>query len=238
MTTLEAIPPGGLLSRSAEKIAQVLKSLQDSARAITTVVGDQSMLFASRLSFVDPERGYIGVACSSQALANTALLARPSASFVAEVGNWHIEFVAMAPRLGMLGGVQTILFDFPKLVVSQDKRRAVPRASAPKVVLHCLADESGFAPFEAKIIDISSRGIGFLFYESGISLEPGTVLKGCRIERSNKPPVIVDLEVRYSTSVEQPGGGYAHRSGCVFLNPTRQVIELIESFNANPQDDE
>jgi hypothetical protein len=57
------------------------------------------------------------------------------------------------------------------------------------------------------------------------------VLKGCRIQRPGQLPVSVDLEVRYSTSCTLPDGRTAHRSGCVFLNPTRPVSELIAAFN-------
>jgi hypothetical protein len=39
------------------------------------------------------------------------------------------------------------------------------------------------------------------------------------------------MEVRYSSSLPAPDGRLVHRSGCVFLNPTRPVMELIDSFN-------
>jgi hypothetical protein len=100
----------------------------------------------------------------------------------------------------------------------------------PVPPLRCVADTEGFAPFDAQIVDISHAGIGFLRYTSDITLEPGTVLKGCRIEREGAKPIVVDLAVRYSTPVVLDDGSHAHRSGCVFLNPTREVMELIESF--------
>ena len=49
--------------------------------------------------------------------------------------------------------------------------------------------------------------------------------------RPGKPTLIADLEVRYSKPVLLPNGQRAHRSGCVFLNPTREITELIESFS-------
>ena len=61
-------------------------------------------------------------------------------------------------------------------------------------------------------------------------VDPGTVLKRCRIRRHDTTPIVVDLTVRYSTPVVLDDGSHAHRSGCVFLNPTREVMELIESF--------
>ena len=230
--TTEAIPAGGLISRKSEEIARVLMSLHNAGQAIHSVVGKDGLMFASRLVFVDAQNGCIGLAPSIDDHANAALLARPRASFVSDTGGWHIEFAAAEPRVAMMGDQQTIALDFPAVIVSQDRRRAEPRITvSEKATLACLADDRGVASFEGRIVDISERGIGYLMYHSDITLEPGTVLKGCRIQRTGKPPVTVDLEVRYSTSVTLADGRVAHRSGCMFLNPTLPVSELIASFN-------
>ena len=99
-----------------------------------------------------------------------------------------------------------------------------------RIPLQCEADKQGLTTFDGERVDISHGGIGFLTHASGITLEPGTVLKGTRIQRPGKPTLIADLEVRYSKPVLLPNGQRAHRSGCVFLNPTREITELIESF--------
>ena len=51
---------------------------------------------------------------------------------------------------------------------------------------------------------ISPGGIGFLIYAESIILEPGTVLRGCRIQLPNERVSDADLEVRYSTPVTLP----------------------------------
>jgi len=130
----------------------------------------------------------------------------------------------------MVSATPAIRLRFPEVLVTF-QQRLEPRATVtPVPPLRCLADTEGFAPFDAQIVDISRAGIGFLLYASEITLEPGTVLKGCRIQRHDTTPIVVDLEVRHSTPVALDNRSHAHRSGCVFLNPTREVMELIESF--------
>jgi hypothetical protein len=43
------------------------------------------------------------------------------------------------------------------------------------------ADTRGIMPFDALILDLGAGGVAFLCYACSITLEPGTVLRGCRI---------------------------------------------------------
>jgi hypothetical protein len=79
-------------------------------------------------------------------------------------------------------------------------------------------------------VDISEGGIGFVQYAPNITLEPGTVLKGCRIEVPGGRSVTLDLEVRYSRPVTLPGGRVALRSGCRFVNVPAEARALLASF--------
>ena len=224
------ILPAGLMSHSGREIARVLESLQKLARPIAAVLGSDDLPFRSQLLFVDPERHYIIIAAAASEALNAALLAHPHVSFISEFGGWHVEFAAADPQSTTLAGKHAIRLRFPEVIVTQ-RRRDEPRAALPPVPpLRCIADTQGFAPFEARIVNISRSGIGILLYSSDITLEPGTVLKGCRIRRHDTTPIVVDLTVRYSTPVVLDDGSHAHRSGCVFLNPTREVMDLIESF--------
>lgn len=231
MAPQNSIPAAGLMSRSSQEIARVLESLHKLAQPIATTLGRDDLLFRSQLLFVDPDRRYIVIAAAASEAVNAALLAHPRVSFVSEFGGWHVEFVATDPKRTTLAGRPAIRFRFPEVIVTQQQRRREPRAAVPPVPpLRCVADTQGFAPFEAQIVDISRAGIGSLLYTSDITLEPGTVLKGCRIQHRGTTPVVVDLEVRYSSPVVLADGSHARRSGCVFLNPTKEVMELIESF--------
>lgn len=222
------------MSHSSEEIARVLKWMQKLAKPITTTLGSDDLPFRTQLLFVDPDRHYITVAAAASKALNAALLAHPHLTFIADFGRWQVEFSAADPQSTTLAATPAIRLRFPEVLVTF-QQRLEPRSDVrPAPALQCVADTQGFAPFDAQIVDISRAGIGFLYYASDITLEPGTVLKGCRIERHDRAPIVVDLEVRYTTPVVLDDGSHFHRSGCVFLNPTREVMELIESFLRAP----
>lgn len=223
--------PAGLMSHRKTDIARVLEALLAQGHAVIAFLGPEDIEFRSRLLFVDPAHHYIVVASPGTADARE-LLARAHVIFISEFNGWHIEFSAAEPETTTIAGEAAIRLKFPGIISSAPQRRTEPRLSVPdRIPLQCEADQQGITTFDGELVDISHGGIGFLTYASGITLEPGTVLKGTRIQRPGQPPLIVDLEVRYSKPVLLPSGQRAHRSGCVFLNPTREITELIESFS-------
>ncbi len=222
--------PAGTLSRNPEEMARILTSLQGQGKVFATTYGKEDRKLAAKLLFVDPGHHYIAVEAPEGEAQIADLLTRSRLSFTVDVAGWHIEFAAADPQRTTLAGKTAIRLVFPEAMFRQ-QRRTEPRVVVPLFApLRCIADAQGVAPFEGKIVDIGRGGIGFLLYSSDITLEPGTVLKGCNIVRPGKEPVVVDLEVRYSAPVVLADGSHAHRSGCVFLNPTREVTDLIASF--------
>jgi len=225
------IPPAGLMSHRPEDIARVLESLHAQGRPVSTFLGDNEGLFHSRLLFVDPQRHYIVIAAPAGDESRT-LLSKPNLVFFSDFQGWHIEFSTADPQPTTLAGAAAIRLRFPPMIVSAQQRRMEPRVPVQgDTPLHCEADSAGFAPFDGQLVDISVSGVGFLVYGTAITLEPGTILRGCRIERPGKPPLVTDLEVRHSMPVVLPDGRHAYRSGCVFLNPTRAVGDVIDFFN-------
>ena len=223
-------PPAGLMSHRKADIARALEALLTQGQPIIAFLGPEDIEFRSRLLFVDPDHHYIVVASPGAADARE-LLVRAHVTFISNFNGWHIEFSAAGPQLSEIGGEPAIRLQFPSIISSAQQRRTEPRHAVPgRIPLQCEADKQGLTTFDGELVDISHGGIGFLTYASGITLEPGTVLKGTRIQRPGKPTLIADLEVRYSKPVLLPNGQRAHRSGCVFLNPTREITELIESF--------
>jgi hypothetical protein len=188
-----------------------------------------SIVFVSRLRIIDPGHAFIVLDADAREAANSALLARPRATFHATPEGWHIEFAAAAPQQVKLSGKPAIRLQFPEILITQQRRREERRA-APATPLHFVADAGGIISFDGELVDVSAAGIGFLQYPPGITLEPGTLLKGCRIEAPGAPPVSVDLEVRYSEFVTLPGGERAVRSGCRFVSPTPEAKALLEAF--------
>jgi c-di-GMP-binding flagellar brake protein YcgR len=187
--------------------------------------------FRSRLRFIDPARAFIILEPSPDQAANQALLARPRATFHAEPGGWRVEFAAADPKpTGAQEGAPGIKFRFPEIVAGH-RRRENERADAPpQVALRCVADESGVMPFDATMVNVSKGGIGFLQYDPAISLEPGTVLKGCRIEAPTGDWIVIDMEVRYSQLLTFADGRKVQSSGCRFMDVSAEEAAAMEEF--------
>jgi c-di-GMP-binding flagellar brake protein YcgR len=188
------------------------------------------VLFQSVLRLVDAAGKRILIERSLVEAANTALLGRARGSFHSEIPDWHIEFVAAAPRPVQHDGRVAIQLGFPEVMVVHQPRAHARAKLSPHVPLRCVADAGGIMPFDARMVDIGLGGVGFLVYPPDITLEPGTVLHGCRIETPDGSILTADLEVRYSQRVTLSDGSHALRSGCLFLNPAPEVTALVRSF--------
>lgn len=225
-------PPsaGGVLSRSGPEIQRVLESLRSREVPVVAQLQGGELRFQSRLRLLDPEGRRILVDRSPDPVVNAALLARPRCSFHAEIAGWHVEFVAADPREAVHGGAAVIELRYPELLI-RVQRRAQPRVPVPpQPPLNCLADAGGIMPFEANIVDIGPGGIGFMVYGPEITLEPGTLLKGCRIATPGGPVENVDLEVRYTQAVVLADGRRALRSGCRFVDPSPRIRDLVARY--------
>jgi len=225
----------GLLSKSPQEIMRVLEAVAKRGDTLTVKLeGGRS--FMSRLLWVDPERKAIAVAPSPDAATNAALLARPRCDFVCYLAGWQVEFFAAEPRTARLNGKAAVRLRFPEVMTGRQRRsksRVVPGSGLP---LRCLADAEGLMSFNAHVVDISETGLGLLLYRDEITLEPGTILRGCLIEHPKLGRVRVDMEVRYSEEVKLKDGHLARRSGCRFVDPPDTLKELVLRITGTPLD--
>jgi c-di-GMP-binding flagellar brake protein YcgR len=215
------------LLRSRSKIAPVLEALAARRQQITVELRDNQGIVSTQLVFADPVGDFIIVAAAADEPLNAALLALGRMTLVAEPDDWHIEFVGVEPSEVEHDGVAAIRMAYPEILAVQQRRQTERYDAAPKVLLRCVADAGGFAPFDARIKDISFGGISVLLYPPDVMLEPGTVLAGSRIEIPGIDIVTVDLEVRYSELVTLEDGKRVRCSGFRFLNAPDEVKQML-----------
>jgi c-di-GMP-binding flagellar brake protein YcgR len=216
------------MSRDAAEIARVLDKAK--AAGVAVKVHFPGVTFESQLFLVDPRNGRVVFAPSAREAANQAVLSRPRCTFHCEMAGWHIEFVAAAPRAVAFQGRKLIECRFPEILASNPRRSHERVEARPPLALRVEADAGGIMPFEARIIDIGPGGVGFLVYAESIILEPGTMLRGCRIQLPGGRISDADLEVRYSAPVTLPSGRRAMRSGCRFVAPGAGLAAFLRSF--------
>jgi len=239
MTSPDTKPTSSLIGqmlRTREEIARVLNSLVMRSEPLFSNLDGGRLLFRSRLRFVDPAMAYIIIELSPDEAANRALRSRPHASFYAEPGGWRVEFAAADPKpTSALEGAPGIRLRFPEIVAGHRKRENERAEAPPQYALHCVVDEAGVMPFDGIMSNVSKGGIGFLQYDPEISLEPGTVLRGCRIDSPSGESIVVDMEVRYSQLVTLADGRQVQSAGCRFMHLSPEEAARIEAlFGLNP----
>ena len=223
------VPPSdtGLLTKSPAEIMRVLVALRDRGEALSASMGGRKPAFLSRLLWIDPQLQFIVVGRSGDPAADAGLLARPRCVFSCALAAWQVEFVAAEPSLFRHGAQEAIRLRYPELMSGHQRRSEKRSAPVRDLPLHCLADAAGVMSFDAHVVDISPAGIAMLLYHPAITLEPGTVLKGCIIEHPALGQVSVDMEVRYSEPVRLQNGRRARRAGCRFVDPPAALKALV-----------
>lgn len=203
------------MSRAATEIARVLDKAK--LERVTVSAFFPNLTFESRLLHVDAKAGRVLLSRSPVQAANMAVLSRPRCTFHCEMAGWHVEFVAAEARAVFFQRQELIQCRFPELLASNPRRQHDRVRITPPLPLRVQADAAGVMPFDALILDFGAGGMGFLGYATHITLEPGTVLRGCRIVLPGGEQCVADLEVRYSQAITLPNGRRAMRSGCRFL---------------------
>jgi c-di-GMP-binding flagellar brake protein YcgR len=219
------------ICRSPSEIAEVLRYLQAGNEPILAPLQGGELLFQSRLRLVDPDGSRILLDASPDEAANAALVSRPRCSFFASIRSGHIEFAAAGPQQVDHEGRPAIRLKFPDVLVTRQRREFERATISPQVPLVCLADAGGILSFQGGLVDISVGGLGVLVYDPNITLEPGTVLKGCRIDPGDDSQLVLDLEVRYSEMVSLPDGTRAERSGCRVVERTESLKEFVAALS-------
>lgn len=230
-TTEKAATTSDHLLRSTREIKRVLDALVARRELVTAVLPGSSDLFTAQIIGADERWGFIIVSMAADESTNNALLARANVTFVSRPREWHIEFVAAGPSEVVHNGISAIRLRYPDVLAVLQRRQHYRHEVTSAALLRCVADAGGIMPFDAKIREISFGGISALFYSADITLEPGTVLVGSRIELPGFDPVTVDLEVRYSEVVTLPDGSRGHSSGFRFINPPDDLNRLIDSVD-------
>lgn len=220
----------GVLFRSRIEITRILSRLARDRAVLSAQVGDAGQLFLTRLLHVDPSGEFFVLAYSEERRANIALLQQAAVVFRASDKRGRIEFVASAPSETVFDGSPAVRFEVPQALVRSQHRQHPRFKVSSDASLRCIADGAGYAPFEARIVDISRGGIGGMIYDPGVRLAPGSVLRGCKIIIAGSKPIVADLEVRYTDSIVQPDGSLARRSGVKFLGEPKGLGALLDKF--------
>jgi c-di-GMP-binding flagellar brake protein YcgR len=219
---------GGLLVRSGIEIGRLLDSMLEDRDALTATL-PQSVLFLSRLVYVEPVRGFMMLSFADHKAANSAALASRSLTLRCNHRGAQFAFVGQGPRQTSYSGRACIQCSLPSQVLGM-QRRAQVRTHIPEHAPVGCDVRMGLQSFAARVADVSHDGICMLISDAAIPLCAGTRLERARIRHPQAEPFEVDLEVRNVSRVTLPNGERASRIGCRVVSAREALEQLIRLF--------
>lgn len=217
------------LYRSQIEICRLLEELAKHRGSLFMEFDSRTV--ESHMLLVDPGNACFVCAYGVNKKLNSRLFKAPVVKVTAHLQDADLVFEVAKPDETWFEGQPAMSFSLPISLIRYHGR-AQPRISVSgEASMRCIADTEGILPFEAHIIDISQDGLGALVFDREVKLEPGAVLKRCRIIIPGGRAVVADLGVRYMTAVTLPDGSLAFRAGFRFIQRPDEIPDLITFFN-------
>lgn len=221
---------GQLLVRSGIEIDRILSAMAEDGATVSASVPPTKVLFLSRLVLVEPVKQFMLISYSDHKPANAALLAAKSVTFRCNHRGAQFAFSCNGPRQTMHERQPAIQLGMPTTLLALLHRRGLQRVQVPKEAKVECELRMGVLAFDARLVDVSLDGMGFLLAEDEMPLCAGTRLDGARIRYPDREPLTVDIEVRHVTRIALPDGRRATRIGCRILAAPAQLEDLIRLF--------
>lgn len=219
------------LYRSRIEICRLLEVLALNSSSLFVEFGTNTI--ESRILFFDPDNGHFDCSYGANKKLNSKLFKATSLKVTSHFQDADLVFEVSNPTEAEFDGQPVIRFTLPNMLIRYHGRKAPRFSISGEASLRCIADTDGILPFEAHIIDISHDGLGGIVFDPEIKLEPGAVLKRCRIIIPDGRAVVADLGVRYMKAITLPEGVPAIRAGFRFIQTPAEIPELINYFNQN-----
>lgn len=220
---------GQILVRSGIEIDRILVGIAKDRDTLSATLPSK-VLFLSRVVTVDPVKQFMILSYSDHKPANTELLAARTVTFKCSHRGAQFAFQCVGPRTVMHERQPAIQLGMPTTMLALLPRRGVPRVQVPAEAKVDCELRMGMLAFDARLVDVSLDGMGFLLADDGMPLCAGTRLQGARVRHPRGEPLVVDIEIRHVLRVTLPDGKRATRIGCRIVAADPDLQELIRLF--------
>ena len=220
---------GQLLVRSGIEIDRILAGMAQEGATVSATLPSKH-LFVSQLVSVNPVQQRMYLSYSDLTESNRALLAEKSVVLKCNHRGARYTFSGRSPRAAVHGADPAIQLAVPTQIVARGPRFAPRPARIPmQAPIECQL-RMGVLAFDARLVDVSLDGRGFLVHDDVIPLCSGTRITAARICHPQREALEVDLEIMHVTPVLLADGKRATRIGCRILTSAGQLEELIRLF--------
>jgi c-di-GMP-binding flagellar brake protein YcgR len=215
---------------SRVEIAYILRSLAKSGAPVTAYYnGDREFVVTVVLS-VDAERGVVILDAGAKDDANQRLLRSRDLSMVSTQDGIKVQFASDGAQATTFEGRPALRIAFPRSLLKLQRREYY---RMPTPVLHpikCEVPAASGTRVELAVADISLGGACLVGEVSGVALEVGTLIEGCRIQLPDAAVLAADMVVRNSYLVTLKNGQKSRRTGCEFLRLGAQQEAALQRY--------
>ena len=214
------------LVRAKSEVLRELRAMLDAGVRLTLNFPSDARTASSVMIFIDENANslLLEYPVEWKTLADTAAVEGIMLSCVFD--DAKIEFQGGVAIVEDMGGSPVIRFDLPEFLWRFQRRSDQRHAlSGLKMNLNL-----GFLEAEGEITDLSRGGIGVVYCEPDVQLQPGEVLEGCTVTLPGVGQIAVDMKVQYQAASRAPDGRDATRVGCEFSGLSASARQMIARY--------
>jgi c-di-GMP-binding flagellar brake protein YcgR len=215
---------------SRVEIVSILRSLLDSGALVTAYFNGGKGFVVTAVLDVDAQDNSVVLDGGSNPQLNERLLNSGQLSIVSSQDGVRVQFKAPRAEAVSFEGRLAFRLALPESLVKL-QRREYYRLPTPLLrPVKCEVPAANGERVHVVIADISVGGACLMGEPSGVTLEPGSVLPGCRIFLPDSGTVTTDLYVRNSYTVTLKNGAIARRTGCEFGKLGSQQEAMVQRY--------
>jgi c-di-GMP-binding flagellar brake protein YcgR len=215
---------------SRVEIVFILRALMKAGALVTAYFNHGREFVVTAVLDVDAERAHVILDSGSNRDLNERLLKKGEVNVVSSQDGVRVQFGASHVDAVSFEGRLAFRVPLPDTLIKL-QRREYYRLTTPVLrPLKCEIPSPDGQHIDMVVADISLGGVCLVGQAASISLEPDTLLEGCRIVLPDVGPITFGLSVRNAYTVTLKNGLPSRRTGCEFLKLGAQQEAMIQRY--------
>ncbi len=222
--------------RDQREIVSVLRDIVQQRNRVALYYNDDSSMVLTLLLAAD-ETG-IWVDASANPVDNRNIERSHRIVFVSTHNMAKVQWVSTETTQGLYQNSAAFFLPLPRKLLRLQRRDYYRLLNTEPEVLKCMIRPytgKKHVHHEVTVMDISIGGVALVCAEDSVELTPGSTYQDCAIELPDIGTIYTGIEVKNVFEVTTRNGEVKRRAGCVFVNPDREAVMMLQRYVAQAQ---
>jgi c-di-GMP-binding flagellar brake protein YcgR len=215
---------------SRVEIVAILRSLMTAGELVTAYFNGGREFVVTAVLEVDAQRGFAVLDSGANPQLNDRLLAGGQISATSSQNGVRVQFKTSPVEAISFEGRLAFRVPIPDSLIKLQRREYYRMPMPLTRPVKCEVPAAEGERVHVVIADISVGGVCLMGEPTGVPLEPGQILPGCRILLPEMGTVTTDLAVRNTYTVTLKNGAQARRTGCAFVRLGAQQEAMVQRY--------